>query len=280
MAIRALARAKINLALHVTGQRADGYHTLDSLVAFADFGDQITVAASTHLSLTLTGRFADVLDNGPDNLVLRAARLLDPARGAAITLEKNLPVASGIGGGSADAAATLRALSDLWAVPLPPVDQILPLGADVPVCLAGTFARMTGIGDIVTPLDQFLPVAWLVLVNCGLPVSTPEVFQNLRWRDNAPLPAEIPRFADVASLAKFLTDQRNDLELSAMESCPEIAEIPFMMADYNGCLFTRMSGSGGTCFGIFDSFTNADLASHHLKHRNPGWWIQAAHLVS
>ena len=280
MAIRALACAKINLALHITGQRADGFHTLDSLVAFADFGDMVSVAPSAAIELTVTGPFADDLDNGPDNLVLRAARALDSGRSASISLEKKLPVASGIGGGSANAAATLHALSELWNLPLPPMEQILQLGADVPVCLAGTPARMTGIGDIVTPLAQPLPETWMVLVNCGQPVSTPKVFQALARRENDAMPARIPDFADAQALAGFLLAQRNDLEQPAIQLCPDIAEILLRLQRQTGCLLARMSGSGGTCFGIFDSAEMARFAGEGLQRYTSGWWIQTTRLVS
>ena len=280
MAIRALARAKINLALHITGQRADGFHTLDSLVAFADFGDMVSVAPSAAIELMVTGPFADDLDNGPDNLVLRAARALDSGRSASISLEKKLPVASGIGGGSANAAATLHALSELWNLPLPPMEQILQLGADLPVCLAGTPARMTGIGDIVTPLAQPLPETWLVLVNCRQPVSTPKVFQALARRENDAMPARIPDFADVHALAAFLLAQRNDLQQPAIQLCPDIAEILLRLQRQTGCLLARMSGSGGTCFGIFDSAEMARFAGEGLQRYRSGWWIQTTRLVS
>ena len=274
MAIKLLARAKINLALHVTGQRADGYHLLDSLVAFADVGDVMTFAPSVRLSLTISGDHGAGLPNGPENLILRAARALHPTLGAAITLEKNLPVASGIGGGSADAAATLRGLCDLWQMPLPDPQSILGLGADVPVCLAGTPARIQGIGDIVTPI--ILPETWIVLVNPGNAVSTAQVFQTLETKTNPQMPALIPAFHDAQALAVYLKDQRNDLEYPAMLLCPEIASVLSDLENRKGCLLARMSGSGATCFGLFDSEDNAYWAARMIRQYQKHWWTRAA----
>jgi 4-diphosphocytidyl-2-C-methyl-D-erythritol kinase len=152
--VQRIARAKVNLALHVVGRRADGYHLLDSLVAFADFGDVVTVEPAPSLSLSITGPMAAGLSAGSDNLVLKAAQMLGSPLGAAITLEKRLPIASGIGGGSADAAATMQALGALWGCALPDAGQVLALGADVPVCLAGQSCRMAGIGDQISPIDR------------------------------------------------------------------------------------------------------------------------------
>ncbi|MDH3263802.1 MAG: 4-(cytidine 5'-diphospho)-2-C-methyl-D-erythritol kinase, partial [Paracoccaceae bacterium] len=195
------APAKINLALHVTGQRPDGYHLLDSLVVFAPVGDRLTAAPADALSLSVTGPFAEGVAPDETNLVLKAARALGPGRGAAITLEKKLPVASGIGGGSADAAAALRALARLWELPLPGLKAVLALGADVPVCLASRPSRMRGIGEIVEPLPLPVPVN-IVLANPGHAVSTPQVFALLSEQRNPPLP-EIPVFASAADVARF-----------------------------------------------------------------------------
>jgi len=274
------APAKINLALHVTGQRADGYHLLDSLVVFADVGDNISVTASDQLELSLFGPQASTLPTGPDNLVLKAAALmarqLACARGAAIVLEKNLPVASGIGGGSADAAACLRALARHWNCPLPAPDAVLRLGADVPVCLAGQPCRMRGVGDRIEALRGVLPPAWLVLVNPGIAVSTPDVFRALAQHDNPPLPDHFPNFPTVAALAAFLRQNRNDLEPAATALAPEIATVSQALTAQKGCLLSRMSGSGATCFGLFATQTEAQQAANALQAAQPGWWIAAA----
>ncbi|MDN5785524.1 4-(cytidine 5'-diphospho)-2-C-methyl-D-erythritol kinase, partial [Pseudorhodobacter sp.] len=219
------ACAKINLALHVTGQRADGYHLLDSLVVFADTGDRIRVSEAENLTLNITGPQADKLKASPGNLVLRAARAFGLHKGAAITLEKHLPIASGIGGGSADAAATLRALAALWQVPLPPTAAVLALGADVPVCLGDRPCRMQGVGNIITPLPRPLPRVWLVLANPGVAVSTPTVFRRLTQRNNPPLPPTLPALHNLPDLLTFLATTRNDLEPTATANTPEILRV-------------------------------------------------------
>ena len=280
--IEVAAHAKINLALHVTGRRADGYHLLDSLVAFADTSDRITVQDAPTLDLQITGPFAAQL-SAHDNLVLNAARALHPTLGARIALEKNLPVASGIGGGSADAAATLRALSQLWNLPLPPPETILRLGADVPVCLSGHPARMQGIGEVLTQV--ILPPVHIVLINPCEDVATAEVFaeldsrSDLADRDTSPLP-EIPRLADAPALAGFLADLRNDLEYPALLLCPDIAGVIFELRERKGCLLARMSGSGATCFGLFADEDSAYWAARMIGQYRKGWWVQAGRLVA
>lgn len=271
-----LARAKINLTLHVTGQRADGYHLLDSLVVFAGCGDTVTCAPADRLSLTLCGPEGAGLSPGEDNLVLRAARAFDGAQGARITLDKVLPVASGIGGGSADAAATLMALSALWGVPLPDAARVLALGADVPVCLAGHAARMQGVGERITPLPHALPPAHLVLVNPRVQVSTPAVFRGLSRKDNAPMPDLPPRLGSLAEFAAFLATQRNDLEAPAMALAPVIGTVRDALAAQPGCALARMSGSGATCFGLFADAGAAAAAAGAVQAAHPEWWVAAA----
>ena len=266
--VERLARAKVNLALHVTGLRGDGYHLLDSLVCFAEMGDVIRVSQAKGSSLTVTGPMGAGLTAGEDNLVLRAARLMPPA---AIELEKHLPLASGIGGGSADAAATLLALAELHGAPLPEAGAVLALGADVPVCLAGSPARMRGIGEDLTPVT--LPPAHLVLVNPGFGVPTPDVFRALTSRENPPL-SDIPAFADAAALATWLAGTRNDLEPAALRLRPEISGVLAALAAQKGCLLARMSGSGATCFGLFAGAEAAEAAAQSLTR--PGWWVQSA----
>lgn len=264
------APAKVNLALHVTGQRADGYHLLDSLVVFADAGDRIMADPAETLTLRITGPRAAALPASDDNLVLRAARAMGVA--AAITLEKHLPVASGIGGGSSDAAATLRALSRLSGKPLPDAATVLSLGADVPVCLAPRAIRMSGIGETLTPLPHALPPAWLVLVNMGQAVSTPQVFKAMTRRDNAGL-QPLPRLKDTAELAAWLTMQRNDLEAAALTLLPEIARVKTALTAQQGCLLARMSGSGATCFGLFADPLSAHAAAESIRRDRPDWWV-------
>ncbi|MFM2390098.1 MAG: hypothetical protein RLZZ437_1653 [Pseudomonadota bacterium] len=274
--ITEFAPAKINLCLHVTGRRADGYHLLDSLVVFAGVGDSITVQPADHLSLAITGPQAAHLPVTDDNLVLRAARAFGAGQGAAITLEKHLPVASGIGGGSADAAATLRALARLWGAAMP---AALTLGADVPVCLSGKPARMQGIGDQVSTLPHALPPVWIVLANPMVALPTPAVFAALTSRENPPM-APIPTFADAVAFAGWLAQMRNDLEPSAMQVAPVIADVKTAIAATDHCLLARMSGSGATCFGLYGSATHAANAARSLRQRAPAWWVAEAQLLS
>lgn len=278
MAIEAFAPAKINLALHVTGRRNDGYHLLDSLVVFADVGDRVMAERAGALTLRIVGPRAAGLGDGPDNLVLRAAALFRTAEGAALTLDKHLPLASGIGGGSADAAATLQVLAQLWRRPLPPAEDILSLGADVPVCLAGRPARMTGVGETLHPLAHPLPAAALVLANPGVAVATPAVFAALDRRDHPPLPRALPRFGSAAELAAFLTMTRNDLEPAAIRLAPVIARVKSALSAQPGCRIARMSGSGATCFGLFDDPLAAAAAAAALSRAEPGWWVASAPL--
>lgn len=272
-----LARAKINLALHVTGRRADGYHLLDSLVAFADFGDRITVEPAEALSLRITGPKAAGLGAGPDNLVLRAASAFGSGQGARITLEKHLPVASGIGGGSADAAATLRALAALWDCPLPGAAEVLALGADVPVCLLGRPARMAGIGEEVAPLA--LPEVHVVLANPGIGLGTAEVFRALTRRDHPALPTPAV-WPDAAALATYLRQCRNDLGPPAQGLAPVIGRVVAALAAQTGCLLARMSGSGATCFGLFATAAQAEAAAAQIAKSEAGWWVRAGALAS
>ena len=260
--VRAFAPAKVNLTLHVTGQRGDGYHLLDSLVVFAGVGDDIEVSPSDSLSLAVDGPEAQALTG--ENLVLKAARLLDPARGAAIRLTKRLPVASGIGGGSSDAAATLRALSQLWNVPLP--TEVLPLGADVPACLDPHPVRMRGVGERLDGVPG-LPPLDILLVNPRVPVPTPEVFRRLARRDNPPM-TDLPRWTDARSFAAWLAAQRNDLLEPALSIAPEIGRVLDALRDTNG-LFAGMSGSGATCFALYPRGQEAARAQAAM----PGhWW--------
>jgi 4-diphosphocytidyl-2-C-methyl-D-erythritol kinase len=268
-----LAPAKVNLALHVTGRRPDGYHLLDSLVVFPQVGDRLAAKPAAALSLSIDGPFAHGLGAGEDNLVIRAARLLGGGRGAALRLHKALPVASGIGGGSADAAAALRLLARLWGLALPPSAATLALGADVPVCVASRAGRMRGIGEAFEPMD--LPSFAVLLVNPGIPVSTGGVFARLASRENAPL-SPPPRFADAGGLFAWLAEQRNDLESPARALAPPIDTVLAALAAQPGCALARMSGSGATCFGLFERETAAAAAAAALARARPNWWIAAA----
>lgn len=277
--MRLFAPAKVNLALHVTGRRADGYHLLDSVVVFADVGDWITFAPANALSLRVTGPRADGVPSDERNLIWRAAEVLGPGLGAAITLEKHLPHAGGIGGGSADAAAALRGLAELWWRPVPDAGEVLSLGADVPVCLFGRPARMAGIGEDITALPP-LPPLWLVLVNAGVAVPTGPVFKELASADNPSLPAMPPQgWPDAAALALWLAQTRNDLEGPAQRLVPQIGEVIAAIDAQQGCLLARMSGSGGTCFGVFATEQTARDAAVALGAQNPTWWVQDAAIL-
>lgn len=269
------APAKINMTLHVTGRRDDGYHFIDSLVMFADIGDRVTVRRADTSTLDMTGPTAVNTPTGDDNLVLRAARMM--GTNAHITLEKTLPVAAGIGGGSSDAAATLRALSELTGKPIP--DDILALGADAPVCCAAPAgaARMSGVGEIVTPIAD-LPELHAVLVNPNIPVMTAEVFQRLTKRDNAPMPDPIPTDIEAAPFIEWLKEQRNDLQESAIACEPVIENVFSTLQVTPGCMLTRMSGSGGTCFGLYADAETAASAAGRLQESHPGWWVVATRL--
>ena len=248
-AVHAVAPAKINLTLHVTGRRADGYHLLDSLVVFTEAGDDLALRDGPGLSLDLTGPCAAALAPEPDNLVLRAARVMG-AQGVAFTLDKRLPVASGMGGGSSDAAAALKLLA-ARGLPLPDTAGLMRLGADLPVCMAAPApARMQGLGERVTPLPG-VPALWLLLVNPGQGLSTPAVFKALQSRDNPPMPETLPHWPDAQALADWLTPMRNDLQAPAIALMPAIGDLLAALAAQPDCLLARMTGSGATCFGIY-----------------------------
>jgi 4-diphosphocytidyl-2-C-methyl-D-erythritol kinase len=270
------APAKVNLFLRVIGKRADGYHLLDSLAVFAGIGDRLEGEPAEDLSLSLTGPFGAALTAEPDNLVLRAARALAETAGivprARLTLEKRLPVASGIGGGSADAAAALRLLCRLWRIAPDPAalaEIAARLGADVPACLAGRPTRMGGVGERLVPAPA-LPAAGVVLVNPGVALATAAVFKARRggFSPEATLPAA---WTDAAAMAAGLAPLGNDLEPPAIALCPAIAEVLAALGAVPGCLLARMSGSGATCFGLFASAADAARAAEALAR--PGWWI-------
>ncbi|WP_136636585.1 4-(cytidine 5'-diphospho)-2-C-methyl-D-erythritol kinase [Pseudooceanicola onchidii] len=265
--VQVFAPAKINLTLHVTGQRADGYHLLDSLVVFADVGDRLTLAPADETTLTVTGPRAAGVPTDGSNLVLKAATLA--GHFATITLDKHLPAMAGIGGGSSDAAAALRGLSVLHGTPLPA--QTERLGADVPVCMLARAARMRGVGEDVTPLPP-LPDLHGVLVNPGVDVPTPRVFARLARRDNAPMPDTLPTWPDAAALAGWMGTMRNDLEPPARQIAPEIDHVLSEMSAQPACLIARMSGSGATCFALTATRAQAEAMARALTR--PGWWVQ------
>lgn len=282
------APAKINLALHVTGRRADGYHSLETLVAFAEVGDELEAIADRKDSLTITGPFARGLGNGETNLVLRAlaafrARWPDALPdGIALRLAKNLPIAAGLGGGSADAAAALRlfaAMSDRDIAFADLLEISRGLGADVPMCLYSRPAEVRGIGEIVLPLKDF-PACHVVLVNPLVPVITADIFRRLERRDNPGLPEVGDPLTRPAQLGLWLSETRNDLEPPAIAMVPVIGDLIARLHTASGCILARMSGSGATVFGLFGSSAQAHQAAHDLRETWPGYWVAASPLVS
>lgn len=290
--LRERARAKVNLTLHVLGRRADGYHDLESLVAFADCADGLSFAEAADFSLTVTGPRAADCGDLTDNLVAKAARLLGERvpqlKSGAFVLDKHLPAAAGIGGGSADAAATLRLLAD--ANDLPPDDARLvaaaqAAGADVPVCLLSSGCMMRGAGERVTPMS--LPRLPCVLINPGVPVPTKDVFAAIGLKAGDTFTPSAGATNDVAwptSAAKpdewlvAIARGRNDLEPVAVKIQPVIAEVLSLLRGENGCTLARMSGSGATCFALFDSDKSAEAAAVRVKAMHPKWWVEASAL--
>lgn len=277
------APAKINLALHVTGQRADGYHLLETLVTFTEAGDVICIRDAAADSFSISGPFGDLLSDGGDNLVTRARDMLrdaltltgQPSRHVGIHLEKNLPLASGIGGGSADAAATLRGLLRHWGAKIAPenlASLALELGADVPMCLASRPLIARGIGEDIEVLTD-LPELAMVLANPLKAVSTPEIFRRLQNKVNPHLPAH-----STMGWMDFLAQSRNDLQPPAQSLLPEIGEMTGLLSE-EGAALVRMSGSGATCFGIFHSFDAAQNAETSLRKKRPGWYFQATRTI-
>lgn len=278
--LRVLAPAKINLFLHVGHKREDGFHALESLVVFAGAADTLIFEPAADLSLTLDGPFAGKLTADADNLVFKAAHALAAARGlsagARITLSKHLPVASGIGGGSADAAAALRGLNALWQAGAA-ADELRAIGvrfgSDIPVCVESLPAWMAGRGERVTILSG-IPRLPMVLVNPGVAVPTGPVFRALETRRGVGLP--IPAgFADTAALLAYLKTTTNDLEAPARVIAPAVGAVLDAIAEQDGVLLSRMSGSGATCFGLFESDAAAAAARRALAERHAGWWVAA-----
>ncbi len=257
-------------------------------MAFAGIGDRLTLAEADSPSFTVTGPFAGAVPAGEDNLVLRAARLVPHRRPVAITLDKRLPPASGIGGGSADAAAAFRGMVALSLGQGAASDDLasdeglrshgkalLALGADIPMCLVSRPLRATGVGEAIELLEG-IPSLPAVLVNPKRALPTPEVFKALERRDNPPMPERIPTFPDAAGLADWLAGQRNDLEGAAERIVPQIADVTRALSACEGALLARMSGSGATCFGVFRDREAAMAAAKALSADHPDWWIKSA----
>ena len=266
------APAKLNLALHVVGRRPDGYHLLESLVAFTELGDTISVAPHEFDMLDVAGPYGSLIE-GPNLIETARDRLRERVGGGSVRIEllKNLPVASGLGGGSADAAATLRALRAIWDPDANTVSEVAAsLGADVPMCLASATAIARGVGDVLAPTGlAVLGKLSVLLVNPGVPVSTPAVFEALASRENAPVPP-LPENPETDTLLDWLATTRNDLEAPARLIAPEIGDA---LASLHDSAFARMSGSGATCFGLYRSERDAEAARTRIASERPDWFV-------
>jgi 4-diphosphocytidyl-2-C-methyl-D-erythritol kinase len=275
-----LAPAKLNLFLHVGEKREDGYHGLESLVVFAEAADRLSFRLAETFSLEVAGPFAAQCPSGGDNLVLKAARALANRSGiktgAVIALEKTLPVASGIGGGSADAAAALRGLNVLWGLDLPQaalMDLAAGLGSDIPACVLSRPCWMAGRGERITPTAA-MPRLALVLVNPGVAAPTPAVFAALNARTGlGALEPPQEGIATVWDLVSYLKDSANDLEAPASRLHPVIESVLDALDREPGCVTAQMSGSGATCFGLFDGFELARSAADRMRIERPRWWV-------
>ena len=277
--IKRFAPAKVNLCLHVTGQREDRYHELDSLVLHLDQGDWVSVEPANEISLSLSGRFCEGVPVDGRNLVLKAAHLLaekvQGCVGAKISLIKNLPSAAGIGGGTSDAAATLHLLSRLWNITLPDERTLSKLGADVPVSMSSELSRLEGIGDRVCHLGE-PPVLNFLLINPGVKLPTPKVFAALTEKYNPPMPKALPQLQSAEQWVAWLDNQRNDLEAPAIKLRPIVGVVLSVLRDYSGVKLARMSGSGATCFALFASDSEAQRAVVYFKAKYSDWWVKAA----
>lgn len=285
-------RAKVNLTLRVVGRRTDGFHDLESVVAFADCADRLTLTPGPELTLQMSGPLAQACGETSDNLVLKATRLLaervSGLKSGSFTLDKVLPVAAGIGGGSADAAAALRLLAKLNGLSLDDErlhEVALATGADVPVCLASRACDMTGVGDTLTPLS--LPIMPCVMINPCVPVPTRDVFTALGLRNGELLVGAIDVFrgtdwpeagASVEDWVEVLAASTNDLEAPAMRIQPVIGEVIAALNATNGAWLARMSGSGATCFAIYENTADAGRAAEKIRRDHPGWWVHSGTL--
>lgn len=273
------APAKVNLYLHVTGKREDGYHLLESMMCFADICDEVTVTPSDKITITADGEFASLVPTDSSNIAYKAAEKLQPFcgnKGADIHITKNLPVGAGIGGGSADAAAVLHLLNEIWEVKLSDnrlAEIGLSLGADVPICLNRKAALVSGIGENICNIAT-MPEIYIVLVNPKQHVATPQIFKmgfekftNYGVNDNFP--------KEASSVLEYLARQHNDLMPNAVKILPVIGDILAIIKNTSGCVFSRMSGSGATCFGIFENRHDSQNASDLIKKLHPNWWVKS-----
>ena len=282
-ALDLFAPAKVNLYLEVTGIRDDGYHLIDSLVVFANVGDRLSLAAADTFSFSVSGPFASMAPGDDTNLAVRALRLMERALGRSfpvrMRLEKCLPAGAGLGGGSADAAAVLKGIRALYDLPMTDGELAtlgLQLGADLPVCLAGTPVRASGVGEVITPFAGCSPLA-TVLVFPGAGLDTPAVYRKYdEYHSNAEIAPPRPMTSDMDF--ENLANRRNDLEAAAISLQPAVGEVLDGLRASPGCRLARMSGSGSACFGIFDTAAEASAAAEHLGQAQPGWWVRPVEL--
>ncbi|MBI1300901.1 MAG: 4-(cytidine 5'-diphospho)-2-C-methyl-D-erythritol kinase [Alphaproteobacteria bacterium] len=280
------APAKVNLFLHITGKRIDGFHTLESLIAFADIGEKISIEPHSHFEFSVCGPYVDRLEKehrqnhlDSQNLVVKAARALsqvtDQPLNCRIKLEKSLPIASGLGGGSSDAAATIWGLQRFLGLSQD-TEYLIPLmtklGADIPVCYFARSAFVSGIGDKIEPCYN-LPEMPIVLVNPNISCSTKNVFLQRQGSFKKEI-SKYPNLNSFENLFSFLSKTQNDLYNAAVETVPEIANVMFALETQTTCLFHRMSGSGATCFGLFETAELAKKAANEIQNENPDWWVQ------
>ena len=266
--------AKINLALHVTGVKEDGYHILDSIVIFTDIFDILSFKKDRKNVLTFTGEFSKSL-NVKNNSVIEALNLFENvlADHFAINIEKNLPLGAGLGGGSADAAAVIRFITNHCGQPMPSLEAISKIGADVPVCVLSLASRVGGIGEITRPIDISGIDLWIVLVNPRIFVATGSVFEDVSKKNNEPL-EPFTSFRKTDQFIDYLRRQRNDLESVAVNKWPEIKEVLDTIDETQDVLLSRMSGSGSTCFGLYRTQDIAKRAVSYLNQKNSKWWVK------
>jgi len=276
--ISEFAPAKINLSLHLVGQKSNGYHLLDSIVSFANVGDNISIAPGRSGELKVAGPFAKDLPSSSHNLVLKAASLFGNIKLSQITLEKNIPVTSGIGGGSADAAATVRLLSKFYDKPEPPIEKLISLGSDVPVCMQKGIVRMMGVGEEIINLSP-APKVGILLVNPRKALSTAEVFNAVKEKNNPGVNLQGCIEKKLNSWFDWINSMRNDLTASAIDLIPEIRFILDKLITCDGARVVRMSGSGATCFALFEDFGLLQDAKVKIMKECPSFWCEAGKLI-
>ncbi len=276
--ISEFAPAKINLSLHLVGQKSNGYHLLDSIVSFVNVGDNISIAPGKSGDLKVAGPFAKDLPSANNNLVLKAARLFGSIKLSQITLEKNIPVTSGIGGGSADAAATVRLFSKFYNKPEPPIGKLISLGSDVPVCMQKGIVRMMGVGEEIINLSP-APKVGILLVNPRKALSTAEVFNGVKEKNNSGVNLHGSIEKNLNSWFDWINSMRNDLTASAIDLIPDIRFILDKLIACDGARVVRMSGSGATCFALFEDFDLLQNAKFKIMKECPSFWCEAGKLI-